>query len=37
VTPPLTVKAEEIDEIVDRLALGLKDVESLLRADVSTP
>ncbi len=36
VSPPLTVRADEIDEIVDRLALGLKDVESLTRADVST-
>jgi adenosylmethionine-8-amino-7-oxononanoate aminotransferase len=30
VSPPLTVTGEEIDEIVDRLALGLDDVAQLL-------
>jgi 4-aminobutyrate aminotransferase-like enzyme len=33
VSPPLTVRADEIDEIVDRLALGLNDVEKLLTVD----
>jgi adenosylmethionine-8-amino-7-oxononanoate aminotransferase len=33
VSPPLTVTREEIDEIVERLALGLKDVAKLLTVD----
>jgi adenosylmethionine-8-amino-7-oxononanoate aminotransferase len=33
VSPPLTVRRDEIDEIVDRLAIGLKDVERLLTVD----
>ena len=33
VSPPLTVRRDEIDEIVDRLAIALKDVERLLTVD----
>lgn len=33
VSPPLTVEADDIDEIVERLALGLNDVAKLLTVD----
>ena len=33
VSPPLTVQADDIDEIVERLALGLNDVAKLLTVD----
>ncbi len=33
VSPPLTVEADDIDEIVQRLALGLNDVAKLLTVD----